>query len=379
MIKKLLIYASLLWATGIMAQQEKVIPPFSEMSGDYIIVNSKDYEGKKNISEIKFMNINADKDSLTLSGFYIKGCPSFHAKYDETNGNIIIPYGTLIYVAFGDTYRYLYLWDDKKEEVIQKDIIYYYKGNNMWEAETTLIMMVGTMDGELSPVYFSQGSKIYRSNGKTENVSFAGWGQDQQRFDESRPSYVMIDNQRITIYNMLQADQFEYGCKMEGTYNSETGEAIFLPVVIGQSNEGIYRVLMGCIVDEKDNKPLSTTNPNTSKEGQVIVKVDMERGTLDFDPMAIWPASLDVRGGLIVDKTRYFEFVKTVKVSFDPAQAVGISYIPEDMTSMGKEVEKIEYYDITGRKVIAPQLNNLYIQKVYYKDNTSISKKTYIK
>ncbi len=378
MIRQLLFYAGLLWAAGMAAQQDKPVPTFSEMKGDYIIINSQEYEGVKNIANMKAMSIISERDSLKLSGFYMKGCPDFRAGYDETTGNLVIPSGTLIYLAFGEIYQYLYVWDDKKGEVVQKPILYQYKGNNLWETEETLMIMSGKAGEELSPYYFSQGSKIYKCNGKTENVSFVGWGQAQQRYDESRPSYVMVDNQKITIYNMLQADQFEYGCRMEGTYNSETGEASFLPSVIGQSNEGLYRVLTGCTYDATENKPTDITNPQAKNEGQVKVKVDMEKGTLEFEPMAIFPASLSNRGGLIIDKSRFFEFVKSVKVSFDPQQAVSIS-APKIINPANKEIVKTEYYDITGRKITEPTSNTLVIQKIYYKDKTSKVQKVCIK
>ncbi len=378
MIKQLLFSVGLLWAGSMMAQQNNTVSTFSEMKGDYIIVNSKEYEGVKSIADTKAVNITLDKDSLNFSGFYMKGCPDFRAGYDEKNGSITIPAGTLIYIMFGEIYQYLFLWNDEKEEIIQEPIVYHYKGNNLWETEATLMMMVGEAGGELSPYYFSQGSKIYRSNGTTENISFSGWGQDQQRYDESRPSYLMIDNERITIFNLLQADQYGYGSRMEGTYDSTTGEVTFLPAIIGQSNEGLYRVLTGCIFDESDNKPVNTTNSETNKEGQVKAKVDMEQGILEFEPMAVWPASITERGGLVIDKTRFFEFVKTVKVTFDPQRVVSVS-TPEFTSSVDKEIVKVEYYDITGQKIAEPILNSIAIQKIYYKDRTSKVQKIYIR
>ena len=184
-------------------------PSLASMSGDYIIINYKSYEGTSFIADMKSMRIEPLRDGLEFSGFYITGSPALQAAYDEATGTIGIPAGTLMFSA-GGMVQYLYPWDEENIEVLHTPVEYTYQGNDTWKLSAPAVLMSGVEGGELSPYYFSQGSEIRRANAVTENLSYVGWGSDQECFEESRPSYVELNNGKITVFNKLQKDQYGY-------------------------------------------------------------------------------------------------------------------------------------------------------------------------
>ena len=209
-MKKLLtVAASLAAAVMAFAQDATTVPAREEMTGDFIIINSQVYNDVEGISDMRPMTITDRGDSLVISNMYMRGCRNVAADYDEENGNLTIPSGVLIYHIENIVY-YLYQWNDDQEMVNPRPITYKYAGNGEWRTDATLMLMVGYEEGDLQPSYFAQGSEIVKANGTAENVSFAASGLD--RYDESRPCLVRIDDPVITIYNFLQADQFGYGC-----------------------------------------------------------------------------------------------------------------------------------------------------------------------
>lgn len=370
MLRKLLFGLLLAGGINVYAQSDGVIP-FNEIAGDYIIMNSEDYEGQKMLADVRNMTftLSEENDSILISGLYMNKCPDVKAGYDETNGNITIPAGTVIFYA-ENVIHYLYPWDDDAEEVNYRPIVYKYNGDGSWSNPTTLMVMAGYVGGELSPYYFAQGSEIKLSNSETSNVSYAGIGSDQQMFDEKRPSFMQIDGSNIMIYNLLTTDQFGFGCNLSGSFDKETGECVFVPAVVGQANDGTYKVLAGCGVDEENNIPTGITNPDTSLEGDINAVIDFEKGTIHFDPMCIFPASLGSDGYLVVDDQSFFELVKSVDVTFKIDEVVSVENVTNDDENM--EIKDVEYYSLEGIRIAElPEDGKLVIRKINYKDNTS--------
>ncbi len=374
---KYLISCSLLLSCGIAsAQDAQPIPTFAEMEGDYIIMNYKEYSGQTFLSDMKAMRIDTDRDGLKISGFYISESEDFIAGYDTATGTISIPAGTKILGGDSGFEQYLYLWDDEREEIRNTDIKFTFQEDGSWKVSSSIVMMSGIEGGELSPYYFSNGTVIRRANARTSNVSYVGWGSEQEMYIEERPSYIEIVQNKITVYNLLQKDQYGYGCNMGGTFTSD-GKTLFNPSVIGQTNDGIYKVLAGCIFDAAQNKPTDVTLAGERSEGVVGGSVNMNIGLLELEPMAIWTGS-EKNGYVTIDTDRrYFEFVKSVKVTFSIPEQAGVESVKDSGNS--KEITGIEYYNLLGQRINEPESGSIVIKRTHYKNDSPESEKIYIK
>lgn len=373
MIKKVLFVALSLLATSISAQETSTIPSIDDMSGDFIVLNSRSYNEVKSLAEMKGFNISkVDDNTIKMSGFYMNKCEDFNADYDSATGTISIQAGTPIFNM--DTYMlYLYPWDDETEEVINRPIEYEYNGHESWICNTT-IMLVAISGENITPYYFSEGSKIAKCNGTTNNISYVGQAGSQDEYNESRASYVVLDGNNIDIYNLLQADQYGYGVHISGIFDEKSNEAWFNYTTTGMANDGTYRILTGCEYDKETNMPTGMSYPDTDQMGLTKASIDLENGKLSFDPMAIWAATYDQQSGqLTVDENLLYEFVKSVEVTFDVEKAIGADI--KNVNSGNKEIESIEFYTVDGMKIENPQQGSFVIKKTYYKDNSFSSEK----
>lgn len=78
-------------ATSVCAQNTTEVPALSDMAGDYLVLNSQEYNGVKNLASMKAFTISpSGSATLTMSGFYMTGCLDFDAEYNEKNGGISI-------------------------------------------------------------------------------------------------------------------------------------------------------------------------------------------------------------------------------------------------------------------------------------------------
>ena len=323
-----------------MVQAQKgaeAVPARSEMAGDYIIMNMQEYEGMVGLANMRAMKVSVEGDSLNLSGFYmLQGVDNIKAGYNEQNGNITIPSGTEI-LRSSNIIRVLYLWDEDAQEVSRRAITYEYIGNGTWATEQLLMIMYGYVGEELSPgAYFAQGSEIHRANAVSENVSYYGTEiESQQRYDESRPSFISIEDGRVAVYNLLQTDQYGYGCVMEGVIGEDGTVVSFAPNAVGQANDGTYKVLAGCGYDEENNIPDGLTNS-------------------------------------------FFEFVAETKVAFEPDDvlASSVQSSPE-WEETAKDVERVEYYRMDGVRVMCPRQGELLVKRMVYTDGTVRSEKMF--
>lgn len=378
---KISVAVILLFGLNNATAQNVQIPKLSEINGDYIIINSKSYEGVTNVSDAKAMQISVCKDdSLLLDGFYMKGSIPFKAGYNENTGRITINAGTKVF-DFSDeqgngTCQFLYGWDDENSKVTERPIVYRYKGNGKWENATTVVLMTGLEGGEMSPYYFSQGSKICLANAKTENISYVGRDEDQQIFEESRPSYVVRDGDEITIFNMLQIDQYGYGCWLTLDCDYNQGTVITPPTIIGESPNinYPYKALAGCEYDEEANVPTKLTFDGTSEEGNIEGTINDKGNIIGLYPTAIWPAAL-ADNSWYIEKNSYYEFVKNVRITMNDEYS-GIETVIDDSD---KDIDRIEYYNVNGQKLSAPARNDISIKKIFYKDNTVRSEKIYVR
>lgn len=369
-MKQLLTLAASLAATAMaFAQDAATIPTRDEMVGDFIILNTKIYEEVPSISDMRPLTITDEGGSLSIANIFWPGCFDVPADYDETTGELSIESGVMLYHV-ENIVIYLYQWNDAQEEVNMRPITYRYVGNGEWRTDATLMLMSGYEDGELSPSYFAQGSQIVKANATTANVSYAASG--LTRYDESRPSLVRIEDPVITIYNFLQADQYGYGCVAQGVIDNTRSNAIFVTSVVGQTNDGTYRILAGCELNDDGNFPTGISHPGEKYESYTYAAVDLENGTIDFEPMAIWGSTYDAMTGAVeINTNSVFETVATASVTYDPSKTDAPSAIK---TVVGDEacteVVRTDYYRIDGTMVVQPRDGELVIKRTQFKDNT---------
>lgn len=359
-------------ATSVCAQNTTEIPALSDMSGDFLVLNSQEYNGVTSLSSMKAFKMSpSGNTTVSMSGFYMAGCLNFDAEYNEKNGSMSIASGTPIFDM--ESYMiYLCPWNSEDEEVITRPIEYRYAGNNTWQND---LMLVAILDENIQTSSFSNSSTIVRCNGTSANTSYVGAAGSQDEYNESRPCYVTINGNRIDIYNILQADQYGYGVHLSGTFDAETGVAMLDYTLTGYANDGTYRILTGCDYDEATNMPTGMSYADTADMGRIHATIDVKNGTLTLDPMAIWVAEYDATtGSIAVNENLLYEFVKTVNVTYDPASTIATSIESVDNTA-AKEVQRVEYYSIDGRKIGEPQKGSLVIRVTVYKDNTSKKEK----
>lgn len=376
MIRTMILATAVAAATSVCAQNTTEVPALSDMAGDYLVLNSQEYNGVKNLASMKAFTISpSGSATLTMSGFYMTGCLDFDAEYNEKNGGISITSGTPVYDM--DTYMvYLYPWDTENDVEIVRPIEYTYAGNDTWESDND-IMVVAVQGDERQTSTFANGSSIVRCNGTSGNTSYVGSAGSQDEYIESRPCYVTIKGNHIDIYNVLQADQYGYGVHLSGTFDAQTGEAMLDYTLTGYANDGTYRILTGCEYDEATNMPTGMSYPDTNNMGKIHAVIDLENGRLTLDPMAIWVAEYDAGSGSItVNENMLFEFVKTVNVEYDANSSAVTAIESVDNGTAAKEVLRVDYYTIDGRKIAEPQEGSLVIRVTVYKDMTTKKEKT---
>lgn len=375
MIKQLLLATTVAIATSVCAQSTTDIPTLNEMKGDFLVLNSQEYDGVTSLASMKPFTMSPNDDNtISIDGFYMNGCLAFNAEYNEKTGSISIPSGTPIFDM--DTYMvYLYPWNSETEEEILRPIEYKYIGNNTWECNTDL-MLVATQGDEKQTVTFSNGSRLVRCNGKSDNISYVGAAGSQDEYIESRPSYITINGNNIDVYNILTADQYGYGVHLSGTLNRENGEVMFNYTLTGHANDGTYRILTGCEYDSETNMPTGMSFADTENVGKIYATINMEKGEIALNPMAIWPAEYDATtGSLSVDDTQLYEFIKSVNVSYDINSSETTAIEKPAVNDAGKEVAKIEYYAVDGSKISSPKDGTLVIKVTTYKDKATKSEK----
>ncbi|WP_418552639.1 hypothetical protein [Prevotella sp.] len=375
MIKQLLLATTVAIATSVCAQSTSDIPTLNEMKGDFLVLNSQEYDGVTSLASMKPFTMSPNDDNtISIDGFYMNGCLAFNAEYNEKTGSISIPSGTPIFDM--DTYMvYLYPWNSETEEEILRPIEYKYIGNNTWECNTDL-MLVATQGDEKQTVTFSNGSRLVRCNGKSDNISYVGATGSQDEYIESRPSYITINGNSIDVYNILTADQYGYGVHLSGTLNRENGEVMFNYTLTGHANDGTYRILTGCEYDSETNMPTGMSFADTENVGKIYATINMEKGEIALNPMAIWPAEYDATtGSLSVDDTQLYEFIKSVNVSYDINSSETTAIEKPAVNDAGKEVAKIEYYAVDGSKISSPKDGTLVIKVTTYKDKATKSEK----
>lgn len=375
MIKQLLLATTVAIATSVCAQSTSDIPTLNEMKGDFLVLNSQEYDGVTSLASMKPFTMSPNNDNtISIDGFYMNGCLAFNAEYNEKTGSISIPSGTPIFDM--DTYMvYLYPWNSETEEEILRPIEYKYIGNDTWECNTDL-MLVATQGDEKQTVTFSNGSRLVRCNGKSDNISYVGAAGSQDEYIESRPSYITINGNSIDVYNILTADQYGYGVHLNGTLDRENGEVMFNYTLTGHANDGTYRILTGCEYDSETNMPTGMSFVDTENVGKIYATINLEKGEIALNPMAIWPAEYDATtGSLSVDDTQLYEFVKSVNVSYDVNSSETTAIEKPAVNDAGKEVAKIEYYAIDGSKLSSPKDGTLVIKVTTYKDKATKSEK----
>lgn len=375
MIKQLLLATTVAIATSVCAQSTSDIPTLNEMKGDFLVLNSQEYNGVTSLASMKPFTMSPNDDNtISIDGFYMNGCLAFNAEYNEKTGSISIPSGTPIFDM--DTYMvYLYPWNSETEEEILRPIEYKYIGNDTWECNTDL-MLVATQGDEKQTVTFSNGSRLVRCNGKSDNISYVGAAGSQDEYIESRPSYITINGNSIDVYNILTADQYGYGVHLSGTLDRENGEVMFNYTLTGHANDGTYRILTGCEYDSETNMPTGMSFADTENVGKIHATINLEKGEIALSPMVIWPAEYDATtGSLSVDDTQLYEFIKSVNVSYDVNSSETTAIEKPAVNDAGKEVAKIEYYAVDGSKLSSPKDGTLVIKVTTYKDKATKSEK----
>lgn len=385
MVKHLLLATAVAAAASVCAQETTTVPSLSDMTGDFILLNWRNYDGVKSLAEIKPFSMTSVDGSLQVNDFYINKCEAFNVGYSETSGLISIDARTPI-LNMDPTMYYLYAWNDDSEEVIMRPIEYKYVGYDSWYCSTTIMLVAEQGEGDevsIMPYYFSEGSQISRCNATSNNASYTIDPDNHSNtleFLESRSAYVTIEGNTIDIYNVLQADQYGYGVHLTGTIDRAKGEVWFGPALTGQTNDGTYRLLTGCEYNEETNLPTNVSYPDTQTMGWIHAAIDLEKGEIVLDPMTIWPATYSETGQLTVDETSFYEFIKSVTVTYDVDKTVSSIEDTPNIDNSNKEVSHIDYYAIDGRKLTEPQEGSLVIKVTVYTDkSTQVEKIVYLK
>lgn len=92
MIKQLLLATTVAIATSVCAQSTSDIPTLNEMKGDFLVLNSQEYDGVTSLASMKPFTMSPNNDNtISIDGFYMNGCLTFNAEYNEKTGSISIP------------------------------------------------------------------------------------------------------------------------------------------------------------------------------------------------------------------------------------------------------------------------------------------------
>lgn len=375
-----------------LAQQSATPPALADLVGDHIIINYKVYEEQTYVSEVRNFTValspaenEEQADSLLISGFYMKGSVPFKAAYSPATGNITIPAGTKIF-GYSDgqgTVQTLYGWDEEKSEVTTRPIVYRYQDDGSWKCSTYLVLQSGEAGSSSYTYYdFSQASRLVPANGTTSNVTYDG---DQTRFEESRPSFVLIDGDYITVYNLLQKDAYGYGCWLTFYHSPGSDKVVAAPALIGSASSDLefpYKALTGCEYDEENCRPDTISYAGTQQEGYIYGTYDSASGTITLPPMAVWPAAYDDTGAWEVDLTRFYEVEETVCVNFDVKKAA-LAAISSPVALGNGEDGRVsvgtDYFDLQGRRLSAPAKGTVVVRRTAYSDGTSSSEKVFLR
>ena len=178
----------------------------------------------------------------------------------------------------------------------------------------------------------------------------------------------------------MQADQYGYGVHLSGTINKDVNEVMFRYTLTGHANDGTYRMLTGCEYDVETNMPTGMSYPETSNVGMIHATIDMEKGEIAFNPMAIWAAEYDTStGNISVNENLLYEFVKTVNVNYDINNSDVSAIETPNIADTNKEVKQIKYYAIDGSKLKTPQYGSLVIKMTIYNDESRKTEKVIFK
>lgn len=367
------------------AQQSQNIPSIDEIVGDYVIINYKDYNDATYVSEVKNFSIalaaaesEEQADSLLISNFYMKGSLSFKAAYNAANGNITIPAGTKVF-GYSDgvgTVQTLYSWDETNSEITTRPIVYRLQSDGTWVCNSYIVLQSGEA-GTTSYTYydFSQKSRLAPANSTTSNITYDG---DQVKFVESRPSFVEIKDNYITVYNLLQKDSYGYGCWITFFMDSSNNTVLSAPTMIGSVSSDFdypYKALTGCEYDEENCRPKAISYAETQQEGYIIGTYDFSKGTITLPPMAVWPATYDDEGVCNVDLTRYYEVEESVTVTFDVQSAILANISQTLATNKNQQIKTIEYFNLMGKRLMTTTNEHFVIKRTTYSDGTSLSEK----
>lgn len=370
--------------TTLWAQNE--IPEPEDVQGDFILMNYKTYEGETttqtSLAEVRPFKLTPKDEAMVAEGFYMQGMPSLEMNYIATTGNITILAGQVVF-TYGDgngSIMYLYPWDDRDGAVNMRPITYRYKGKGRWECNQTLVLMAGVLaDGELigdlTPYLHSQGSVIVRANARVSDVAYDGEGVE---FIEERPAYIVIGEQAISVYNMLQIDMHGNGAWVDFAYLPATGEAMAYPTLIGESPTDLnypYKALTGCEYDETTHRPTDASHVilnGKEYEGLITSRVNIEMGEMTLSPMAVWPSSYS-DAGWDIDLTRFYEVYSEMIVSFDPKEVASVGQITSEKENI--PILHTEYFTPDGRLISRPLPGQIVIQRIVRTDGSTESKK----
>lgn len=368
-------------------------PAMADLVGDHVIINYKVYDEQTYVSEVRNFTIEiaeaegeGQADSLLISGFYQKGSPSFKAAYSATTGNITIPAGTKIF-GYSDgegTEARLYIYDEETAEISTRPIIYRYQSDGTWKCSSYTVMETSVVGSTSSASYydFAQQSRLAPANGTTSNVTYDG---EQVKFVETRPSFVTIDGNYITVYNLLQADSYGYGCWMTFYHSPESNEILAAPTLVGEATgdwDYPYRVLTGCEYDEENCRPDTISYAGMAYEGYILgtYETDGTTGTITLPPMAVWPATYDDNYNWDIDLTRFYEVEESVNVTFNVQNATLAAISSPSVAGSGdSKVVRTDYFDLQGHRLAAPSKGSVIVKRTVFSNGTTTSEKVILR
>lgn len=378
------------------------VPTIDSIVGDYIQSDSTQYaDSESGITStmweackgIEISRVEGSDNAINISGLWrsLRGeNHTIEATFSSTSGNISIPAGTVVWLdndysaGEGGTevtgqseikiYACEYTTDESGqaiEEWSKRPIIFRYDENTgRWWHEGYIVVTRPWPSGETgelveTAVDYMYNLTIIRANGTVTNESYSfSSGSIVEYGEETRPCYVDNDG---SILNLLTTDQYGFGALAHYEVSGDMFTIPAAPIASVTDLTYSYKVLAGVDIDPDTQQPSLTDQMDIT--GQII-ESDGTRN-ISFSPSAIFYASYDAEmGAITIDPNVIQEVVRRLEISYVPEETASVGNITAS-DNIAKEVERVEYYDLHGRRLPdATATTGVIIKKTIYTDGS---------
>lgn len=385
------------------------VPTIDDIVGNYVQCDSllqqdetsgEVYSQFNKCTDLTVAKVEGADDKVTISGFWrgLRGDRyTLTADFDDFNGAISMPAGTVIWEdnrydingeLIGTVPVKAYAMEGSDEAGWQESprpIIFSYDQstgrytNRGYIAITTLVndettgkQTEGIMEYLYNVTFVPANGMVTNSNYRVESD-----GTITQYGEESRACYV--DEKTGEILNLLYTDQYNTGPLMNFSIkgNIKGNSFIILPAAaIATLTDATYnyKVLAGVDIDPDTKRPWLT--PTMDITGEIVEDAATGMKSVSFSPSAIYAVAVavdDATGSYylnISDNSPVFEIVKSLELKYTPvdvAASVGDAVASDAV----KEVARVEYYDMYGRKLpAAADVKGVVIKRITYTDGS---------